>query len=1024
MPINTTEFDEIVIEQGSYWRALADVELHCSQREDPETPLTITAGTVLLLQSIRDVDNTAHTIILRPHPAIYGREVYQVCEYRDGKPYSWTWDALTEHRFLVNDFLTKFVLEQAADRVRAGELAAAQEYVRQLQERLIQGQNDPEVMRPILALGVGKWEKEKKLTPKRASYIAEMSTSTELSPALTDKHVDNLKLRIEREHVLATSRADWIKERVAEVGDAVRAILPYMEEQAAAALAHTEDIIRKVGSIQRSVESLDLYIGKGVTVEGICAGKSAPDALPLTITQRKLFMQEEFSVWADISDEFDFKDTAQFMKALVANESLRRQIFPSERSIVCMATRRTEKDYGDPWINTAKNVVNKEVFLLVRDGENLHRVYSPVESHLRALQLFPSRSETDAIFTGVDGSNVNFLDTEYTDKLEKHELIALHYRRFLILLAGLDHRLGLFGKFYDGPKTTKFVSLPFQQAHFRFVHDADGEGMLPKPIRNSLGDWLKENNTYLRSGSRVMCLWDTLANPRTAPGVCKESERRSSGYSWTRHPRESHEVAVVSMSNGELVVYCPTTSSSWRGNGSTVVQSRVSITAWKENYYKRGMGYLVLDAISANELDWYIHDRDSRVNHLDFTRLFKETLAYLREVERQEAPARAALLDALNAGNIGEPSQRQHYVDQAVRTWRAEHRGATLMVETTGSVWTDLLDTMYTIAHAPALALKVLQVASDQEGRPLRFTVTGGNKLVLYVEPSPAQRDDRITPHVWANKLYLEVRKDTPRMVRQQWTILPAATASETTIQEWPEAVQWAGLRSPFPSLTEKQSLLELVNGNSVLESPWLRESVTSEEWEWMFDSWLDAYRRNNRNQSRVQEAHILFPVGVSVHLEKNAVLVLSVRGVHPEVRLWNLANAQQKERLAAKFAVPFLSNTRGRERLQRSVEEEHQSLDFVTTPEICQFPRIDYDFHHVRVLRAKMNYGSSQEQGESLDWRFAAAIRYLNKYQARYEAPFVKFHLNPRLKKRKLDTVFAHYGGPFTITAPPAGAE
>jgi len=1025
MPINNTEFDEIILEQGSYWRAVAEVELPHAHRNDTDTPLTIPAGAVLLLQSIRDVDNTAHTIILRAHPSVYGTEIYLVKEYRDGKPHSWSYGTLTEYRFLVADFLTKFAPAPDAERIRAEEVAAAQEHVRQLQRQLVDGQNDPAVMQPVLALGIGKWEKEQKLTPKRAAYIAEMSTSTALAPTLTQKHVDNLKLRIDREHVLATTRAEWIKDRVAEIGDAVKAIMPFMEEQAAAALAQTEDIIRKVGSIRRSVESLDLYIGKDVTVETICTGESAPTTEPLTIGQRKLFMIEEFSVWADVSDHFDFHDEGQFLKALVENPSLQQQIFPSNRSIICMATRRTDKDYGDPWVSATKNEVNKEVFLLVRDGGNLYRVFSPVESHLRALQLFPSRTETDAIFTGVDGNNVDFLDTQYTDKLEKHELIALHYRRFLILLAGLDHRLGLFGTFYEGPKTTRFVSLDFQRAHFRFVHDADGLGMLPKLVKPSLDEWLKENNTYLRPGSRVMCLWNTLANPRTAPGMTKESDSRSSsGYYRTRHPQTEHEVAIASVSNGELVVYCPTTSSSWRGKGTTILQSRVSLSTWKEGYYKRGMGYLVLDAINADELEWYIHDRDSRVSHLEYIGLFKETVAFLRGVEKQEAPARAALLAALNAGEIGEASQRNRYVDLAVRTWRAEHKGAELTTKTTGTAWTELLDTMYTIANAPAKGALVASLVAGLGIQPLRSTVTGANRLVLYAEPKLEERDDRIAPHNWVSKLHLEERKGALKVVRQQWTVLPAATASETTIQEWPAAAAWAGLRSPFPSFAEKQTLLELAHGTSVTDSLWLKEKVTPDEWEEMFDEWLTAYRRNNRNQKQVRNAHLLFPIGLSVHTEKNVVRVLAVASPHPEVRLWNLATDDQKEALAARFSSPYLYSNRGREKLLSWVEEKSQNLYFVTTQETARFPKPDYEYGSVSVLHSKSQYGSPQDECHSLDWRYAGAVAYLNTYRARYNVPFVQFHLNPLLQQRTLDVVFGHYGGPFKTPAPGADGD
>ncbi len=1009
--------DQITIEQGSYWRSRESIVVpglvYNCRGEDDDKPITIPAGQVLLLQSIRDVDNTAHTIILRPHPSVYGMSIYTVAEYRDGKPYSWKPGPLKEFRFLVADFLTKFVLEPRADSIRAKELAEAHEHVRQMQLRLTEGQNNPEVMKPVLQLGIQQWEEEKKLDPEQAAYIAEMSTSTALVPTMTGQHVEHLKLRVEREHTLATVRATWIKERVAEVGEAVKALTPYMEEQAAAALSQTEDILRKVSSIQKSIESLDLYIGKDVTVETICIGESAPADVPLTIGQRKLFMGEEFSVWADVDEKFDYDKDCQFLKALAENPSLQQQIFPSDRAVVCMATRRTDKDYGDPWVNSAKNPSNKEVFLLVRDGSNLYRVFSPVESHLRALQLFPSRSETDAIFSGADGNNINFMDTKYTDKLRAHELVALHYKRFLILLAGLDHRLNLFGTFYEGPKTTKFVSLEFQRDHFRFVHDADGEGMLPMLQRPSLSDWLRQNNAYLRSGSRVMCLWENLVNPKTAPGMTKEDSKSNRGYHNNRYPEKPYEVAIVRESAGELVVSCASTCGRWRRNGSSVQQSRVSLTAWKENYYQRGMGYVVLDAIKADELDWYIHDRDSRVSHLEYIAIFKAALAYLRQVEQDEAPVRRALLEALNAGSIGDPSKRLGLVDSAVRSWRADHRGANLPPNATGSHWTDLLNTMYTIANGHDTTRKVEMLAAEMGVNPLRFTVTGANKLALYVEPKPEERDDRVTAHIWVNKLHLDVKKTGEiKVARPQWAVLPTATAAETTIHEWPGAKAWAGLKSPFPSLGDKQDLLAIVNGRGVMDSPWLKEKVSSAEWYSIFDDWRDAYRRKNRTASTVENVLISFPVGVSVHTEKNTFRVISLYDRSPEVRLWALApDEEHRKVLRAEYGAPYCHRTRATGKLIE-VAKNGSKLTFVVTKNRDRFPTDDHEYDTIRLLLPKTHHSSVQDCTTSLDWRFDRGVDYLNMYKARYGIPFTMFTLNPEMKERTLDAVFFNYVG------------
>lgn len=157
-----------------------------------------------------------------------------------------------------------------------------------------------------------------------------------------------------------------------------------------------------------------------------------------------------------------------------------------------MATTRRDLDYGDRWTNQAKNDENRKVFLMVRNGENVHRVFSPVESHLGTGRLFPSRDDQDRIFRGVDGSQIKFEDVAYTAHLSSHARYALHYKRFLLLMCGLDHREKLFGEFYPGPESLHFVTLDFQEKFCRFIHDDDGEGLIETTPRQPVAEWIKE----------------------------------------------------------------------------------------------------------------------------------------------------------------------------------------------------------------------------------------------------------------------------------------------------------------------------------------------------------------------------------------------------------------------------------------------------------------------------------------------------------------------------------------------------
>jgi hypothetical protein len=112
----------VFLKQGTYWRPRADIAYEgITLRGTPDREAyIIKAETMLLLQSIRDVDNKAHTIIMRPHPADYGKEVLIRKPSDHGtEGYSWYIEGLSEFRFLVDDFIAKFEQVEVPEPIRA-----------------------------------------------------------------------------------------------------------------------------------------------------------------------------------------------------------------------------------------------------------------------------------------------------------------------------------------------------------------------------------------------------------------------------------------------------------------------------------------------------------------------------------------------------------------------------------------------------------------------------------------------------------------------------------------------------------------------------------------------------------------------------------------------------------------------------------------------------------------------------------------------------------------------------------------
>jgi hypothetical protein len=885
------------LQPGQYWRATV------ANKEE-----NIDEGEVLLITSVRAVDDEAHTVILRMHP--------------DKLVNKGRWDD-DEHRFLLDDFLAAFAYEPDHQAIRARELGAVRSRVEALNKDLIDAQTNPAILANVvrealeadsaLQLAISSPAKGSTeylpVTAEDAAKLVQMARGTvaeALQTGLTEEAVQAMRGAADRQHQIASIKATWIQNKTTEIATTIQAMTPYYEEQAAAALAMTSDVREYVSKIKQGIESLDLYIGKDVVVNTIREGKSAPTSEPLTFVQKKLLMDEELAAWAEVDEGFDFQSRDDFFKALQENDALVQQIFPTERCVLVMATTRRHIDYGDTWANMMRNKENHVVFLLVRDGMNIHQVYSSVESHLGAARLFPTKNDQDKIFCGLDGSKIKFEDVHYTDKLQKHELFALHYKRFLLLACGLDHRLKLFGDFYDGPQTLDFVSLDFQNKHCRFLHDDDNAHLLPGTDRPRVMEWWSAKNEYLRSGSRVYCNWYDLMDPYTAPAAVK-SDRGGDRMDRRYMPRERYGLATVYKDGDSLCVDVEVTGQVYSTGEKRTFNCKVNLSVFKKGSWSNStMAYLCLDAVEPEELNWYIHNRAARLNHLDFIRTFKQALKHLQEVRAAELPTRAYLLGALQDGRVGHPDQHPALVSKAVSAWRSSSRGKTLPQPNDPAATAalrDLLNQMFLLAgHAGNQVNDVEQMASVLGYKPLRLIVSGASKLALYAAPALDEMDNRLQDHVWVHRITLETKRGKVSEKSRRWALLPENAASESTIYEWPEAAAWAGLKSHFESVEHKQRLMMVCSKWSATLAPYTK-GMDQETWDQSNRIWSAMYDSINQKASMVDTPDFAVPVGMVYDPDYRTVSYLCVIHPVPHALLHSLAPGEKDQaRIRQKF--------------------------------------------------------------------------------------------------------------------------
>ncbi len=824
----------------------------------------IPEGEVLPIESIDYVDNQPHTIRLRAHPRHYGSQ-----DTRNVKDKGWN---LTTHDFRVQVFIDHFmeISYTEAMAVRAAEVAEQQGKTSDLQQEIVDTQNDPLKLQRAIAQTLeeerkAKGEPEPTTLPAVTDGLPPLTLGSALQRGVSETGIMQLTHMAQHQVKVQSAHATWLTKKTKELEKAVNAILPYYSEQAAIALATAKGKTDFVADVIDGLKSLELFIGTGVIVRRIATGQPAAKDIPLSIAQRKLIMTEEMSVFADVTENTDYRSLGRFMELCESEPALLDQIFPSERALVCMCATRGDLRYegAHPYAALVNNLENAKVFLLARNGGNAWLISSPVESHLGAARLFPTKDETDRIFRGFDGTQITFESLKYTTKLSKFERQALHYKRLLILIAGLDHREKLFGEFHDEVDSLKLVSMEFQERYMRFIQDDDEAALLPGRERPMpVLQWMAKQNRLLTPGARVFGMWaDIEANERACPGGSKVSGRVTD--------KPSVKIAFKGDKGPAVEIF--------KASGDTVRK----VKAYPRRFYKGRddifdeslkTPYLVLDAIEPEELKFYIHDRASRVDCADYIGLFKAALRFVESERAEELPSRTSMLDAIVKANVVPADRAVEALSHAIRLWRSANNGQPLpSLEDAGSKgWNTILDTVYLIEHAASTQLeRVIAFCDERQLTPVRLSVTGKAQLVLYVEPRAEERDDRLTPHAWLHRIVLRLGKRAITELSRSWEMLPVFDPTEHAIMSLGDEEHWTKVRSGFTDLKQKRALFEACEAGLSQ----LKGLIASPDLAAQFAEDYLRFRDNLKVvYGQVPQAAAVFPVGLYVTTDRGVL--------------------------------------------------------------------------------------------------------------------------------------------------------
>lgn len=903
------------LEPGYYWTAQKDDAAH-----------RIGKGDALLLMDIMEYEEKVHSVTLRVHP-------------RNGEG---------KFSMLVAQFLDVFMPCPDADAVRQREQQEVMQRVADLQAEISRTQADPQLMIEAIRADVEKAVKAQEVkegvevkadeervneraqdlakvhrwaarrsaakgNPLVAPRVAMASEVGDLiDKGINETGVAELRKMAARQAIVARAQAEWLQQRTTAISKTLEQLGPYISERSAVALARASGAVKMAERIKRGIESLDLYTGKGVDVYDIRIGAEAPSTEPLTIVQGKRYAEEEYAAWADVGNEFDFRSKKEFFEAIAANDALMVQIFPTARCVVSMAMTRRDRHYGNELEQVLYNIQNHLVFLLVRNGDNVHVVYSSSPSHEGAARLFPTKDDLDAPFRGWDCERISIRDVEFGESAKRFDEMALVYRRFLILLCGLDHRMKLFGDFYPAESQMQFMSQAFQASYFRFLPDDESGWLIGDGAEVPLHTWFATKNAMLQSGSRVFVM-----QGRGLTANSPELKRRNS----LNATDEQFATPFIAFKDAGRLVISVEAYDKW---ASTKYQQVKCILDGEENETREDAQWICVDGVTLDEVRRYRHSRMHRSMGIGYLRLFRRLEDYLEREFHAERDSRAYLLEAaVECGGLTR-ELAQSSLGTAVRNWRASRRGAALPGVDDKAALNEVLSLMVPEGHLTRPVEAMLSAYLAESGvTPLLLTRTGKAKMYLYVVPDAADKAPYpdILSWGWVRRITLEVGKTKLKTgtTSLQWLtkVLPA---SEVEIRRWEGLDAW---------LNEKDEPITLRKYGTIPA-----RLAAAKEWEPVLRAGPGAglpdeffqrlFRRTREIHSANRSgmvANVYIAIPVALYSDDGRKLCVSYMSARSEHVLYVYGNQAQRDQVWSFYVNRFNVRSSGKEKLQAPFE-------------------------------------------------------------------------------------------------------
>ena len=443
------------------------------------------------------------------------------------------------------------------------------------------------------------------------------------------------------------------------------ALQTLIQEQALILKAKTAMLTKQIEMAQEAIYMINAYLGQDEEIIRIKSGEPASEDEKIVIRQQVLFMDEESAAAADMAKRggLDFKGVEEFDKWVSEPEHL-QQVLPEIKGVVAIKPRRSEKFYEDnPFINSELNRQNKCLYILIRNGENLYRIYTT----LWVDEVFlPRKDEFERFFYEVSRD----WDTreekreplvpgsaKYMRAMDKAEENKRRFYTVLILIQGLLDRTKVFHPLPANERINvcnlegqKYVTLRY-----------DAENLLGAG-RFDFDKWLDAVNGELEVGCRIIGEFESYYAGRR-----DLHERRGNKCAYMP---SSHEIYAIDRKVDErrFKFLYKSGHNDWRNENAP----RVSYLIYKADDF-----IINIDSVTVADIEFYIRSRTNRHHYLSMIPLLKAALAIKKKEAEEEAPFRQLLIGEIAKKYNIQVAWAERSVDALIKWWKfktREHR--------------------------------------------------------------------------------------------------------------------------------------------------------------------------------------------------------------------------------------------------------------------------------------------------------------------------------------------------------------